>query len=371
MVGLSLPRILWSAALIDYATAPTLKGVISDASEKGGEPMRRYSYAAGALLGGLLTALVVVVIAAGTDEIPRVVSVWPLLAALGTSVATWWLQGLIYALLARPQLKGLRVGNMFRIDMAGLFVALVSPIRGAELPYKAFLMKRLGLSGGEGSNVVLTRVLLDVAVLTPAALCGLVLTSKLPEAHGPNLVLVGLSTTVTLAAVVYLMLRRVWMRPESTPSRLSGSAWQEKGRAKISAFFAGMHRSFASYWRRGHRTTLVWAVALAVVYWALRLCAGPLALMAVGWSGSWVPVVVAQLFLASFVLPLVPTPGGSGARELGLAVLLSPHVPQEQLLSGIIVYTGLTHWLPVIVAAFFAGHQSIPSLARPRTPTVL
>jgi uncharacterized protein (TIRG00374 family) len=161
------------------------------------------------------------------------------------------------------------------------------------------------------------------------------------------------------------------MRPESTPSRLSGSAWQEKGRAKISAFFADMHRSFASYWRRGHRTTLVWAVALAVLYWALRLCAGPLALMAVGWSGDWGPVVVAQLFLVSFVLPLVPTPGGSGARELGLAVLLSPHVPQEHLLSGIIVYTGLTHWMPVIVAAFFAGHQSIPSLARPRTPTVL
>jgi uncharacterized membrane protein YbhN (UPF0104 family) len=38
--------------------------------------------------------------------------------------------------------------------------------------------------------------------------------------------------------------------------------------------------------------------------------------MAVGWSGNWIPVVVAQLLLASFVLPLAPTPGGSGAREL-------------------------------------------------------
>src|SRR5918998_2081241 len=161
--------------------------------------MRRYCYAAGALLGILLTALAIVVIAVRTDEIPRVVSAWPLLAALGTSVVTWWLQGLIYALLARPQLKDLRVGDMFRVDMAGMFVALISPIRGAELPYKVYLLKRLGLSAGEGSNVVVTRVLLDVAVLTPAALCGLVLTSKLPEAYGPNLVLVGLSTAVTLA----------------------------------------------------------------------------------------------------------------------------------------------------------------------------
>src|ERR687894_1787379 len=132
--------------------------------------MGRYSYTAGALLGILLTALAIVVIAVRTEEMPRVVSVWPLLAALGTSVVTWWLQGLIYAVLARPQLKGLRVGDMFRVDMAGMFVALVSPIRGAELPYKAYLLKRLSLSAGEGSNVVVTRVLLDAAVLMPAAL---------------------------------------------------------------------------------------------------------------------------------------------------------------------------------------------------------
>jgi Lysylphosphatidylglycerol synthase TM region len=127
--------------------------------------MRRYGNAVGALLGLLLPLLVIVLITAGAVEMPRLVSVWPLLAALGTSVVTWWLQGLIYAVLARPQLKGLRVGDMFRVDMAGMFVALISPIRGAELPYKAYLLKRLGFSAGEGSNVVGTRVLLDAVVL--------------------------------------------------------------------------------------------------------------------------------------------------------------------------------------------------------------
>jgi uncharacterized membrane protein YbhN (UPF0104 family) len=77
----------------------------------------------------------------------------------------------------------------------------------------------------------------------------------------------------------------------------------------------------------------------------------------VGWSGGWTPVIVAQLLLASFVLPLAPTPGGSGARELGLAALLSAHVPEGQLLSGIVVYSGLTYYLPVVVGALFAGRQ--------------
>jgi glycosyltransferase 2 family protein len=297
-----------------------------------------------------------------TDEIPHVVSLWPLLAALGISVMTWWLQGLIYAVLAQPQLKDLRVGDMFRIEMAGLFVALISPIRGAELPYKAFLMRRLGLSAPEGSNVVATRVLLDVAVLTPAALWGLVLTSRLPEAYGPNLLSAGLATAVILAAVLFLVRRKRGGDSKSRTLHPRKPGWW----AKFCAFFADMHRSFASYWRRGHRATLVWALALTVAYWALRLCAGPLALMAVGWSGDWVPVVVAQLLLVSFVLPLAPTPGGSGARELGLGVLLSTHVPEGQLLSGLIVYSGLTHWLPVTVAAFFAGHELWRGAFRPR-----
>jgi uncharacterized protein (TIRG00374 family) len=319
--------------------------------------MRRYSYAIGALLGLLLPAMVLVLITARADEMPRVVSVWPLLAALGISVVTWWLQGLIYAVLARPQLMGLRVGDMFRVEMAGLFVALISPIRGAELPYKAYLLKRLGLSAGDGSNLVVTRVLLDVAVLTPAALIALPLYFELPKVQGSNLLLAGLIVTATMAAVVLFMRRRVRGSVGKRASHLGGSGWQAKAAAKISGFLRDMHRSFASYWRPGHRATLVYAIALTTVYWVMRLSAGPLALMAVGWSGNWLPVVVAQLLLVSFVLPFAPTPGGGGARELGLAALLSGYVPEGQLLSGLIVYTTLSHWLPLIASAFFAGHE--------------
>jgi glycosyltransferase 2 family protein len=328
--------------------------------------MRRYGSVIGAVLGLLLPALVIFLIAATAEETPRVVSVWPLLAVLGTSVVAWWLQGLIYALLARPQLKGLRVGDMFRVEMAGLFVAVVSPIRGAELPYKAYLLRRLGFSAGEGSNVVVTRVLLDAVVLTPAALVALALSSALPEVRHPNLLLAGLAAAVVLAAIAFLVCRRLRGGAGERTSRLRGSSWQAKAGAKVSGFLREMYRSFASYWRPGHRATLLYAVALTTVYWALRLSVGPLALMAVGWSGDWLPVVVAQLLLASFVLPFAPTPGGSGARELGLAALLSGYVPEGQLLSGLIVYTALSHWLPLIASAFFATHELRRGLFRHR-----
>src|SRR5215217_9196130 len=169
--------------------------------------MRRYGYAAGALVGVLLTGLALLFVTVSTGEAPRVVNSWPLLAALGACVATWWLQGLIVAVLARPRLEKLRVLDTFGVYMAGTFIAGISPIRGAEIPCEVYLLKRLGLSTGEGSTVVGTRVLLDVAVLTPAAICGLALTAGLPEVRNIELLLAGLTIAGT-AAVVFL----VWGR---------------------------------------------------------------------------------------------------------------------------------------------------------------
>jgi glycosyltransferase 2 family protein len=319
--------------------------------------MRGYSYVTGALLGICLTALAVGLFAVRTEELPRVVSLWPLLAALGASVVTWWLQGLIYAVLARPRMRELRLGHMFSIEMAGLFVALVSPIRGAELPYKAYLFKRLGLSAGEGTNLVVTRVLLDAVVLTPAALAALALySSALPGVQSLNHLTVGLAITVTLATSIFLICRWGWRRRGGKVGS-SGSGWRARAGAKISDFLGDVRRSFASYWRLGQRATLVYALALTTAYWVFRLTAGPLAFTAVGWSGDWIPVIVAQLLLVSFVLPLVPTPGGGGVRELGMMALLSGHMLEGQLLSGLVVYSVISHWLPLMVAAFFAGHE--------------
>src|SRR5215217_669009 len=298
--------------------------------------MKRYSYAIGALLGILLAAIAIVLITVRAGEIPRVVSVWPLFAALGVSVVTWWLQGLIVAVLAQPHLKSLRVSDMGRVYMAGGFVWGISPIKGAEVPFQGYLLKQFGLSAGEASTVVVTRVLLDVVVLTPPALGGLGHTFGIPKVeHVP--VLLAASIVTGLIAATILLIRK-------------------RGRGKIS-FFGDMQRSLALLWHPGYRATLIYGGALTVVYWVFRLSLGPLALMAAGWSGDWLPVFVTQLLLFSLVLPLAPTPGGSGVRELGFAALMTASVPEGQLLSGTIFYTGLTHYLPVIVGAFFFGRQ--------------
>src|SRR5215218_3001615 len=215
--------------------------------------MKRYSYAAGALLGVLLTALTIVLIIVRTGEMPGVVSVWLLFAALGVSAVTWWLQGLIVAVLARPQLKSLRIGDMVRVYMAGGFIWGVSPIKGAEVPFEVYLLKRFGLSVGEGSTIVIIRVLLDIVVLTPAALGGLVLTSNLPNVeHLPLLPLAGPTIAGLIVAVILVMRKRGRWKLRSTKPSPGGYGWRVRARAKISRFFGEMQRSLALFWRRGY-----------------------------------------------------------------------------------------------------------------------
>ena len=260
-------------------------------------------------------------------------------------------------MLARPQLKSLRVGDMVRVYMAGGFIWGISPLKGAEVPFEVYLLKRFGLSAGEGSTVVITRVLLDIVILTPAALGGLVLNSNLPNVEPPPILLAGSTIAGSIDAIILLMRKRGRWKPGSREPSPGGFGWRARGRAKISRFFGDMQRSLALFWRRRYRATLIYGGILTVVYWAFRLSLGPLALMAAGWSGDWIPVVAVQLLLFSLVLPFAPTPGGSGAREFGFAALLTAYVPEEQLLSGTIIYTGLAHYLPVIVGAFYAGRQ--------------
>ncbi len=325
--------------------------------------MKRYVIGGG--LAVLLTAVAAVWVSLSTESMPRIVDVWPLALAVGASVLAWVLQGVISAMLARPHLGRLKVRDMVRIYLAGAFIGGISPIRGAEIPYEVYLLSRLGLSAGEGTTVIVTRGLLNVLVLTLGALAALAFTSGFPAIGNLPLLGAALALGGVWAFVVFLIRRR--RRPRTPDTRGGGeSSRADRWRERALEFLREVRGSFLLLLRREHRTILLYSALIMVFYWAVRLSFGPLALMAGGWSGDWAPVVVAQLLLSSFVLPLAPTPGGSGAMELGFASLLTVYVASEDLSSGVVIYAGLTHYLPVIVGAFFVGRHLLREVERRR-----
>lgn len=89
------------------------------------------------------------------------------------------------------------------------------------------------------------------------------------------------------------------------------------------------------------------------IYWFLFFLIAPLLLLAMGIELDFLLVVIIQV-LIFFVLPFLPTPGGSGAAELGFVSLFSFFVP-EHLLG---IYVGgwrlFTFYINILIGAFLS-----------------
>jgi uncharacterized protein (TIRG00374 family) len=299
------------------------------------------------LVAGLsLSALSILVLGNRLDEeLPRSVVAWPLLIALVMAPASWLVQGAATWVLVRPQLPEVGVLRMTRLYLAAGFIGAVTPFGGAEIPYHLYVLNRFGLPTGMGTAVVATKGVLNVTVLVLGAAASLLFTSIVPAAGGRKILLAAIVLAAVWGVVGYLARRS----GEPCGPRKDGL------RGRISGFMRELREGFGTLWRREPRAVLLCG-ALQFVYWGLFISIGPLALMAGGWSGEWVPVLAALLVLYT-ILPFSPTPGGSGAAELGFAALVSPHVPAGALLGGVLIWRALTYYLPLVVGAFFLGRH--------------
>lgn len=77
-----------------------------------------------------------------------------------------------------------------------------------------------------------------------------------------------------------------------------------------------------------------------------------LSLLAIGSDVSWGAALIA-VSAGTLVGVSVPTPGGLGGMEAGLfAVLVGFGVPAAAAAAGVLLYRGLTYWLPIVPGIF-------------------
>lgn len=305
-----------------------------------------------ALFGGLaglaLSTVSLVIVWRGLDGgWPRSVEAWPLVTALFLAPVAWVLQGAAMWVLVWPQAPRAGLWRMVRLYLAAGFIGAVTPFGGAEIPYHLYVLRKLGLSTGMGTAVIGTKAALNVTVLIAGAAGCLVFSSVLPETGWRLPVTAGLVLFGVWAAIAYLL----------KPDKPRGGSARGGLRGWFERFSGEVREGFQLLWRREPRAVLACG-ALQAGYWGVMVSLGPLALMAAGWSGdSWAPVFASMLVLHA-VLPFAPTPGGSGAAELGFAALMSPYVPGSALLGGVLLWRILSYYLPMVVGAFFLGRHA-------------
>jgi uncharacterized membrane protein YbhN (UPF0104 family) len=305
---------------------------------------------------------------------PQIVEVWPIAVGVAVTVAVWFIQGTIIGLLARPKLGSTKVLSTTRLYLASQAAAAVTPFMGGEIAYQLAEFKRLGLEGDDAGAVIVIRSVMNGAVMMVGALVGLIFVPYVPFIRnwfglgslGSKLLTAGVIALVVLAGMIAFLIvihRRRKSGSEEEISEKEGG-WEE-GRGRVGKIFAKIAGKIFDYvshvldslewiWRREPRV-VIGCIGLMIVYWGLYSLLGTMALRAAGWNGNgWLVVYFAQ-YVLFIVIPLSPTPGGSGGAEIAFSALMSAYVPSSALLGGVIIWRILNHYSELLVGAFLAG----------------
>lgn len=316
------------------------------------------------LLGLSLSAIGILVAANYINEPPKVVEIWPIALAIGVMFAVWVIQGAIIALLARPQLKEIRILDMTRVYLATQAAGAITPFAGGEIAYQLLALDRRGLSADMGGAVITIRSVLNGAVLWACALIGMLFIPHVPFIgsnsslpFSVHKILVGVAIAIAVVGALIVVLVAYVRRAGSEEGSEERRGW----RAKVS----GWQEKIVDY-ARHYRDSLVWiwrqepwvvlgCGVLMILYWAMYPLLGTLALRAAGWDSSgWIMVFLAQ-YVLFIVIPLAPTPGNSGAAEIAFIALMGDYVPHGALLGGVLIWRALNHYSELVVGAFIAG----------------
>lgn len=324
------------------------------------QPAQLLKGAAAAVLLSLVGLFVLLRVTGGREAWPSLARLNPAFVGIGLAlVVVSWLcdamrmRVLVHALGGHlPLLAGLR------ISVLGAFVANVTPFDTGGEPVQAYLLTDNGITVGQSSAVIAVKTLLNafarlcLGVIIPAWL--LLNKESLPVGIGTAMI-IGVSVYFVFFAIsVYLMIRPQAVNVIVTPllnnrftRRFINQERVDHLRAQIDKGLAEFGEALRFFLGHG-KMELVAVVLLSFIGWLVVLCIPVLLLIGFGVRPSYAQVMGSAIifYLAS---SYAPTPGSSGAAELGFAVLFSSIVPGGLLAIFVAVWRLLTYYFALAV----------------------
>ncbi len=327
---------------------------------------------------------------------------WPLGLSVAALVAVLWAtyEPGAFALMRRafrPGLLALAVGMLgAQVALGGLrlryvshgaisfgrgvrgqltwdFMSAVTPAALGGGPFASVLIaaeNRLTL--GHTTALMLFLMLMDqvwFAVLIPAVLYATTFVDVFPASFGRigagtmTTYLLGMMAWSAFFAYATLIRPEVFERVAAAVFRLR---WLRRFERRVGVELARMSQH-ARVLRGQPLAFFVGGVALSAAVWVCRY----LVLLFVAWSVAPELHVVEVLFRAAalwLAALILPTPGGSGGMELLFSQFISPLLPAGFGGLTLVVWRGLTYYLPLVVGMVVAG-RALHRLLRRRAGT--
>lgn len=279
---------------------------------------------------------------------------------------SWIAEGIAIKFLIAVFGKKVGIISITKLFLAGNFMGLVTPFGSGAIPAQIFLLTKEDLSVAEATAIGTTRGLLSswfFGILGPVVF--VFFSPVLPSNLSWRQVFGGIFSMLLVASLLFIFFLWkpgsaksviIWFSLRKTLRRIFGA---ERLRSKTDDLWHLIDRLHGNFLMLAKNPLDVLAAMFFVVLsWFSLLMVAPLILIGLGWHGNYFDLFFRE-FLVFFLLPISPTPGGSGTVEVAFSLLLISLVPKSLLGISVVLWRFFSYYVTMLVGGiFFLGKIS-------------
>lgn len=280
--------------------------------------------------------------------------------ACGLVVLTWFLDSLRMRFLIRSLGGELGILQGMRISVLGAFVSNVTPFDTGGEPMQAYLLTERGLNAGQSTAVIATKTICNALArftLGIAASVWLFLFADFWSMPRPMYIILGLGIILYFSMFslsIYLVLHPEKIKVLVIPAIRNRFTMRLVRPERLDSILERIDRELREFrnalqiFVENKRSTL-WAVMILSYAWWIAITIVPaVILVGLGMRPQFIRVMAITLifYLAA---AYAPTPGSSGAAELGFSLLFSSVIPHGLIGLFVTVWRGFTYYFNLAI----------------------
>jgi uncharacterized protein (TIRG00374 family) len=277
-------------------------------------------------------------------------------AACGLVVLTWFLDSLRMKFLIRSLGGDLGILDGMRISILGAFVSNVTPFDSGGEPMQAYLLTEKGLTAGQSTAVIATKTICNALARVTLGLAASVWLFCFADFWiMPRAMYIILGIGVILYFSVFVLSLYLVFHPEKikvivVPAVRNKFTLRFFKPEKLDLILERIDRELREFRKalqefiKNNRLVLWLVVILSYAWWIAITIVPAVILVGLGMQPKFMQVMAITLifYLAA---AYAPTPGSSGAAELGFSLLFRSVIPHGLIGLFVTLWRGFTYYL--------------------------
>ena len=280
---------------------------------------------------------------------------WLIVSVLVTG-AFFVLEGVTIHLLMKSQGLPVGVGSSIKLGIIGFYYSYITPSATGGQPMQAAYLRRKNIPVGTSTAVLIMKFFcFQCAYVLVSLVCFAFMYTKIkatqPELIGfINLGLIVNGVSILLFGSLFFrpvlhVICRVARKLVKSIGPLRRRGWT----ARVDKFEA----DFASYTQdfKGKRGSVLVTILLSIPQFILQMSVIYFVFRSFGYNDIFYPEVLAVQSLLQVSVSFLPTPGASGAQEIGFSNFFKGYFAPDDLYAAVMVWRFFTYYLVVIGGA--------------------